>query len=79
MISENELKRLIRLKQKKYRMQEKRFLVEGVRLVEEALYADAAEAVLTGVAACHASRCCLDLWTMTAGKHPEGGIARAYR
>ena len=46
MISENELKRLTRLKQKKYRLQEKRFLVEGVRLVEEALYAEAAEAVL---------------------------------
>tara|TARA_Y100000590_G_scaffold75685_3_gene83608 strand:- start:41306 stop:42058 length:753 start_codon:yes stop_codon:yes gene_type:complete len=45
MISDNELKRLKRLKQKKYRLQEKRFLVEGVRLVQEALYAGATEAI----------------------------------
>ncbi len=45
MISESKLKRLTRLKQKKYRLQEKRFLVEGVRLVEEALYAGATETI----------------------------------
>lgn len=46
MISENELKRLTRLRQKKYRHQEKQFLVEGARLVEEALAAKAVEALL---------------------------------
>ncbi|MAG20732.1 MAG: RNA methyltransferase [Candidatus Marinimicrobia bacterium] len=41
MISKTELKRIRSLRQKKYRRQYRRFLVEGVRLVEEALSADA--------------------------------------
>ncbi len=46
MISENELKRLARLKQRKQRQQTRRFLVEGVRLAEEALEAGVVETLL---------------------------------
>jgi len=45
MLSKNELKRLRSLRQKKYRLKLNRFMVEGVRLVEEAVKAGRVESV----------------------------------